>query len=318
MKTTPKVSVIVATFNAEKFIGYAIQSVLNQTFSDFELLVIGDGCTDNTAQILKNFSDARVHWYNLPKNTGSQGMPNNEGLKRAKGQYITYLNHDDLWFPWHLENLMAYIGLTDYDWVHASGFALYPNDKIEFISSLPTGFDFQSYFIGPSSWLHKRGVVEAAGNWPHHSHVPTPIDQDLQIRIAEKGFKMVSTREISVLEFYAAAWKMLSKKTTLYPQKEYLDAMMSNAEALQLRLLKQVADLYGQETHSRYWGGFSGLESLKMLIWRPFRRFVIFPSQNKIQWFRKIMIWKRLRYRKQRAKQTGEAEHKTIHLNLNH
>ena len=305
----PKVSVIMATFNAEKFIRYSIQSALNQSFNDFELIVIGDGCTDNTAQVVNGFGDSRLHWYNLPENSGSQGVPNNEGINRAKGQYIAYLNHDDLWFPWHLESLVAHIESTGNDWVHASGFALYPNNKIEFISSLPTSFDFQSYFIGPTFWLHKKGLVEAAGHWPHHSHIHTALDQDLQIRFAKKGFKMTSTKDISIIKFYAVAWKILSKKTTLFPQEEYLKAIMTNAEALQLKLLKQVANLYGQETYNRYWGGFSLLESFKIMIWRPFRRFVILPSQNNILWFRKIMIWKRLRYRKQRAKQTGEDQY---------
>ena len=58
----PKVSVVMATFNAEKFIRHSIQSALNQTFSDFELIVIGDACTDNTAQVVNGFEDSRLHW----------------------------------------------------------------------------------------------------------------------------------------------------------------------------------------------------------------------------------------------------------------
>lgn len=318
MKTTPKVSVIMAAYNAEKFIGYAIQSVLNQTFSDFELRVVGDCCTDNTEQVVSSFNDERIHWYNLPHNVGSQGIPNSEGLKRAKGELIAYLSHDDLWFPWHLAQLMAYLQKTDCDWVHSSGFAILPNHHVDFMGSLPVGFDYQSYFVAPSLWLHKKNKVEEAGNWPHHYQTPTYIDQDLQIRMAKFGHKMSASKEPSVIKFQAIVWKSLSKQTQYFPQVIYLQKIITQPEVLQLELLKQVANQHGQTVYARYWGGLSALEALKILIWRPLRRWVIIPAQNNIPWFRKLMIARMLRYRRRRAQQTGEVEHKTIHLNLNH
>src|SRR6476619_7155830 len=95
----PVVSVIIATYNWSSVLRYAIQSVLWQTFQDFELLVIGDGCTDDSAEVVASFTDPRIHWHNLPQNSGNQALPNHTGIDMARGQYIAYLGHDDLWYP---------------------------------------------------------------------------------------------------------------------------------------------------------------------------------------------------------------------------
>src|SRR6185295_19675688 len=91
----PRVTVIVATYNYSTVLPFSIASVLDQTFADFELLVIGDCCTDESATIVQAMPDRRVHWHNLPANTGHQSGPNNEGLRRASGEAVAYLGHDD-------------------------------------------------------------------------------------------------------------------------------------------------------------------------------------------------------------------------------
>ena len=70
---------------------------------DFELLVVGDGCTDDLEQVVVGIQDPRVRWINLPANTGHQSGPNNRGLQEANGEFIAYLGHDDLWLPHHLQ-----------------------------------------------------------------------------------------------------------------------------------------------------------------------------------------------------------------------
>ena len=79
----PLVTVILSTYNWSSVLPFSIQSVLNQTFPDFELLVVGDGCTDDSADVVAKFNDSRVRWINLPRNTGTQAGPNNEGLRQA-------------------------------------------------------------------------------------------------------------------------------------------------------------------------------------------------------------------------------------------
>ena len=92
----PSVTVIIPTYNWSNVLPYSIASVLRQTLSDFELLVIGDGCTDDSEAVVRRVDDPRVKWINLPKNTGHQSEPNNEGLRQARGQCIAYLGHDTI------------------------------------------------------------------------------------------------------------------------------------------------------------------------------------------------------------------------------
>jgi glycosyltransferase involved in cell wall biosynthesis len=103
----PRVTVIIATYNWSTVLPYSIASVLDQTLDDFELWVIGDGCTDDSATVVSGIGDPRVRWHNLRSNTRNQAGPNNDGLRRARGEFVAYLGHDDLWLPQHLEFLTA-------------------------------------------------------------------------------------------------------------------------------------------------------------------------------------------------------------------
>jgi len=99
---SPRVSVIIATYNWSSVLPYSIGSVLRQTMQDFEILVVGDGCTDDSEAVVAAIGDPRIRWFNLPANSGHQSAPNNEGLRQARGELIAYLGHDDLWLPHHL------------------------------------------------------------------------------------------------------------------------------------------------------------------------------------------------------------------------
>ena len=91
----PAVSVILPAYNCEKFIGKAIQSVLQQTFTDFELIIINDGSTDNTGSIIQTFDDQRIVYL---KNPGNQGLIStlNNAISYAKGKYIARMDGDDI------------------------------------------------------------------------------------------------------------------------------------------------------------------------------------------------------------------------------
>lgn len=91
------VSVIIPTFNMASFLSQAIQSVLNQTFSDFELIVIDDGSNDNTKSVVHSFNDVRIE-YVYQENKGLSGA-RNTGLRLASGKYIAFLDADDLFLP---------------------------------------------------------------------------------------------------------------------------------------------------------------------------------------------------------------------------
>lgn len=90
-----KVSVILCVYNEEKFIGKAIDSILNQTLDDFELIIINDGSTDNTLDIIKSYDDERIKLINQA-NIGL-GASRNKAMEKASGEYVAFLDGDD-WF----------------------------------------------------------------------------------------------------------------------------------------------------------------------------------------------------------------------------
>ena len=88
-------SIILPTYNWSAVLPFSIASALDQSFGDFELIVVGDGCTDDTEAVVRSFADARIRFVNLERNSGAQSAPNNAGVELARGRWIFFLNHDD-------------------------------------------------------------------------------------------------------------------------------------------------------------------------------------------------------------------------------
>src|SRR4030095_3242553 len=108
----PAVSVVLATFNRSNILPFVIGSVLAQTRGDWELIVVGDGCTDDSEDVVARFNDPRIRFINLRQRVGDQSGPNNEGVRQARGRFVAFLNHDDLWFPDHLERTLETLDKT--------------------------------------------------------------------------------------------------------------------------------------------------------------------------------------------------------------
>ena len=103
---TPLVSVIIPTYNAEKFIVQAIESVFAQTYRQYEILVIDDGSTDNTQEVLRVFED-RLHCYY--QNNRGPSSARNKGIQFASGEYICFLDADDLWTSEKLQSQVEFM-----------------------------------------------------------------------------------------------------------------------------------------------------------------------------------------------------------------
>lgn len=100
IKEMPKVSVIIPTYNYASFIVEAVESVLAQTFKDMEVIVVDDGSTDNTRDVLKRFNGKIIYLYQ--ENRGAP-TARNKGIRAAQGEYLGFLDADDLWMPEKLE-----------------------------------------------------------------------------------------------------------------------------------------------------------------------------------------------------------------------
>ena len=101
MRSFPLVSVITPAYNASATIGDTIESVLSQTFSDFEMIIIDDGSSDDTANVVHRFKDNRIIY--IYQTSKERSEARNNGIKNAKGKYIAFLDADDTWFPEKLE-----------------------------------------------------------------------------------------------------------------------------------------------------------------------------------------------------------------------
>lgn len=95
-KSAPKISVIVPMYNAEKYLKLCLNSILEQTFRDFELILIDDCSTDKTLEIAKSFKDSRIKILRNEKNLGMPGAVRNVGIDAAKGEYIYFCDDDDI------------------------------------------------------------------------------------------------------------------------------------------------------------------------------------------------------------------------------
>ena len=100
------VSVIMPTYNRVMEIKESIQSVLDQSFEDFELVIINDGGTDAVKEVVDSFGSEKIKYYKLKQNKGLAGALN-EGILRAEGKYIAYLDDDDVYYPNHLSTLVG-------------------------------------------------------------------------------------------------------------------------------------------------------------------------------------------------------------------
>ena len=163
----PLVSVVTATYNWSEVLRLAIRSVRAQTYPRWELIVVGDAARTTPPRWSRSFGDPRITWHNRAVNSGSQSLPNNDGIALAQGELIAYLGHDDLWAPDHLVRLVAAQRRTRMPIVRLLD---QRGDRSLLAAAMRnlTGLfsrDHQGGHLPPSSVLHRRQLSERIGGW---------------------------------------------------------------------------------------------------------------------------------------------------------
>ena len=189
-KENPKVSVIIPTYNRAHLVGRAIQSVLNQTYQDFEIIVVDDGSTDNTEEIVKSFNDERIRYIRHEKNKGAPAA-RNTGIKLAKGKYIGLLDDDDEWLPEKLEKQMSkFQNSSEKVGVIYSGFFYVSEKSGKIVSEIIPLLRGEVYanllkgcILGSPTPLIKKRCFQKAGFFDET--LPSCQDWDMWIRLSK-------------------------------------------------------------------------------------------------------------------------------------
>lgn len=127
-------TVVIPLYNKRNYIKNTIQSVLNQTFKDFEILIVNDGSTDGSEEVVKTFKNSRIRLISQENKGVSEAR--NKGISEAKGEYIALLDADDYWYPHHLNSLKQLIELFPEAGLYGDRYEIILQNKTARLSSL--------------------------------------------------------------------------------------------------------------------------------------------------------------------------------------
>jgi glycosyltransferase involved in cell wall biosynthesis len=262
--------VIIATYNWSAVLRYAINSVLRQTMDDFELLVIGDGCTDDSEMVVTSIADPRVRWINLPSNTGNQAGPNNRGLAEARGKFIAYLGHDDLWLGHHLECMIAAFESSDAGVAVSLLSRIFPGKRVGSpLFSGPNG----SRGGAPCCTVYRRSVTDRIGGWKDYRELRLPPDSDLFARARAAGFASVFVPRLTALKFPASVRKNVYREKPSHEQAWWFEEICSRPDFEQFHLIEMmVAGEVARAMPARELLKILAQEVIKRLAWRLSRK----------------------------------------------
>lgn len=235
MKTNiPKITVLMPVYNCELYIKEAVDSILNQTFIDFEFLIIDDASTDETLAIIKSFCDPRIQLIEKPLNTGYTNSLN-QGLKLAKGEYIARMDGDDISVPERFEKQVSFLDAnpdivlcgTLYKVIGMDKICQYPLTHEEIKVKLISG----CYIAHPTVMIRKS-IFNLKG-LEYDSLMEPAEDYDLWSRIVFLG-KVANIGEV-LLEY-----RIHANQTSALRNKSQLDI----ANDIKVKMLKKIIPIF--------------------------------------------------------------------------
>lgn len=185
------ISVIIPTYNAEKYISETIQSVISQTFKDWELIIVDDGSSDRSSNLIKELSETEPRINYLYQENAGVSKARNKGLEKASGDIIALLDADDLWHENKLEIVSEIFDRNEVDWTFSDVLEFEINGK-EHIKKLDKSNDFLKSLLlwdgkvltAPSGIVFKKSCFDKGCKFdPNFS---TAADQDFAIQLASK------------------------------------------------------------------------------------------------------------------------------------
>jgi glycosyltransferase involved in cell wall biosynthesis len=250
----PVVSIILATYNWTSVLRLAIRSVLAQSFRDFELLVVGDCCTDDTEAVVTSFGDPRIRWQNLPQNSGNQAGPNNAGLAMARGEFTAYMHQDDLWFPDHLEVLVPAMREGGAPLAHTLALDVSPPpEHLRRIVGLPSwgAFGIDRREIWTITLMHGTEHARSLGGWRDWRELRQVPMMDLIHRIIGTERRFITVNAITAVKFHSGQRLRPYVEKPCHEQASYLEQIERNPDELRCRELVAAADCVARGKYER-------------------------------------------------------------------
>ncbi|HEV7457573.1 MAG TPA: glycosyltransferase [Roseococcus sp.] len=207
----PRFSILLPTHNRADVLGFAIRSVLAQTEPDFELLIVADGCTDTTRDVVSAFADSRIRFFDLRKAPFFGYANRNTALREARGRLIAFAAHDDLLLPDHLEQMGALLdaegtawGYSQPAWVSTDGTIVPFGTNLTFADEL-RAFRERGNTIPAACVVHTRKALEQVGFWPED--VATAADWVLWRRMLTACGGKAAYLPVPTNLHFSADWK---------------------------------------------------------------------------------------------------------------
>ena len=208
------VSIIIATYNRKEKLKRAIQSVIYQTFPDWELIVVDDFSKEDPKDLVEGFNDDRIKYIRLDKNSGGPSRPRNIGIKASEGEYIGFLDDDNAYRPDHLKVLLNELDRNkELDLVYGDRYINHEGHPEANTIGVASDFDpellMRANFIDTSDFLVKREPLFAIGGWDER--YKRMLDWNLVARLDKAGYKLQHISKI-ITDYYVHGDGMLSEE----------------------------------------------------------------------------------------------------------
>lgn len=247
----PFFSIIIPLFNKENFISDTISSALNQTFTDFEIIVVNDGSTDNSLGKVEAIKDSRIKLYTI-KNQGVSHA-RNFGINKAKTDYICFLDADDYWYNNHLDHLFTLLEKHPNCGLYASAYkkkigksllnSVYKNiPKHSGWSGIVDDY-FESSLVNSIAWtsavMIPKNILDSIGYFDENITFGAGEDTDLWIRIALK-YPIAFSNTVSAIHNLDAENRITNLNTNM---RQFLNLDKYNVHTKEHKHLKKYLDL---------------------------------------------------------------------------
>jgi glycosyltransferase involved in cell wall biosynthesis len=193
------VTIVMAAYMRSNVMKIAIESVLSQTFTEWNLIIVGDATDSNSKVVADSFCDERIRFINLSRNFGDQSMPNSIGAQLCATEYLAFLSQDDIWYPDHLSQAISFLAKTKSDFYLASFLRIKPSKNNEGSFAADNRYVTGNVMYSPvhdwefvaSTWVLRSDLARKIGDWRSAREVRYAASQEYLFRCWASGARIL-------------------------------------------------------------------------------------------------------------------------------